>query len=81
MLALKLWPEESAASLRDEFLRELQLPNYKLYQATRNQNPIGFIQISLRQGYVEGSSFSSSTRYVEGINIEPEYRRQGIARN
>ncbi|MBN2794287.1 MAG: GNAT family N-acetyltransferase [Clostridia bacterium] len=40
---------------------------------------LGFIQLSLRHDYVEGSE-SSPVGYVEGIYVKDEHRRKGIAR-
>ena len=40
---------------------------------------LGFVDISIRQDYVEGSD-SSPVGYIEHIYVKPEYRRQGVAR-
>lgn len=39
---------------------------------------VGFIHITLRSDYVEGSE-QSPTAYVEAIFVKPEFRRKGIA--
>ncbi len=39
---------------------------------------IGFIHLSLRSDYVEGSEHSP-TAYIEAIYVRPEFRRKGIA--
>ena len=41
---------------------------------------IGFINLSIRIDYVEGSN-SSPVAYVEGIYVKPEYRNKGIAKS
>lgn len=39
---------------------------------------VGFIHLSIRHEYVEGSEFEI-TAYLEAIYIKPEYRKNGIA--
>jgi aminoglycoside 6'-N-acetyltransferase I len=38
----------------------------------------GFIHISIRNDYVEGSD-TDTTAYLEGIFVRPEYRNRGVA--
>ncbi len=44
-----------------------------------NNEYIGFINLSIRTDYVEGSN-SSPVGFVEGIYVKPEYRNKGIAK-
>jgi aminoglycoside 6'-N-acetyltransferase I len=46
---------------------------------TEESRPVGFAQCQLRSDYVEGTKLSP-VGYLEGIYVEPEYRRRGIAR-
>ena len=78
-LALKLWPENSWEHLRADFEELLQSENDMLYLAKSQQNYVGFIHLSIRTDYVEGSN-SSPVGYVEGIYVEQDYRNQGISR-
>lgn len=78
-LALKLWPENSWEDLRADFQDVLRSEKDMLYLAKFQQNYVGFIHLSLRIDYVEGSN-SSPVGYVEGIYVEQDYRNQGISR-
>ena len=40
--------------------------------------PAGFAQAQLRRDYVEGSS-TSPVGYLEGVYVEPDFRRRGFA--
>jgi aminoglycoside 6'-N-acetyltransferase I len=79
-LALALWPYETEQDMRALFLK--RIPSEKdqtmLCRDERGE-AIGFIDVSIREEYVEGSN-SSPIGYVEGIYVKPEYRLQGIAR-
>lgn len=70
----KLWPDTEA----EEFISERKkgsLPYEYLYYEGRK--PVGFISLSLRHDYVEGTT-SSPVAYLEGIYVEPEYRGKQI---
>lgn len=47
------------------------------YNATRS--PAGFAQASVRHDYVNGTS-TSPVVFLEGIYVEPSFRRAGLAR-
>lgn len=78
-LALKLWPVSDWNELRQEFLEFLNSPKDIVYVAVMDGAVVGFIHMSLRSDYVEGSQ-SSPVGYVEGIYVEEPYRRKGISR-
>ncbi|MDR6726346.1 aminoglycoside 6'-N-acetyltransferase I [Paenibacillus amylolyticus] len=78
-LALKLWPENSWQHLRADFEDVLQSEKDRLYLAKSQQSYVGFIHLSIRTDYVEGSN-SSPVGYVEGIYVEQECRNQGISK-
>jgi aminoglycoside 6'-N-acetyltransferase I len=79
-LALALWPYETAQDMRDLFLKRIPSKKDKTMLCRDEKgNPVAFIDLSIREEYVEGSS-SSPVGYVEGIYVKPEYRLQGIAR-
>lgn len=79
-LALKLWPEHEWTELRDEFEELLASKKDKVYLAAIEDSYIGFLHMSLRFDYVEGSS-SSPVGYVEGIYVDENHRNQGVSRN
>jgi hypothetical protein len=39
----RLWPNESASDLCQDFLQEIALPDFQLYLAFRDDKAIGFI--------------------------------------
>ncbi|MGG3529924.1 aminoglycoside 6'-N-acetyltransferase [Paenibacillus rhizolycopersici] len=78
-LALKLWPDHEWSELRGEFEDLLASEKDKVFLAAIDSNYIGFLHMSLRFDYVEGSS-SSPVGYVEGIYVDENHRNQGISR-
>lgn len=77
-LALKLWPDNDGITLRNEFEDLLQSDNDIVYLAVVDGKYIGFIHMSLRFNYVEGSN-SSPVGYIEGIYVEVDHRNKGIS--
>jgi aminoglycoside 6'-N-acetyltransferase I len=77
---LALWPEASAAEQRAYMAMALTHPerfvHFVVYQGTA---PLGFIEGSLRADYVNGTE-SSPVGFVEGVYVDPAWRRRGVAR-
>ena len=77
----QLWPHCS----RDEHLAEMTLliasPKSfaQFVEHDPSGNAVGFVEISLRHDYVNGTK-SSPVAFLEGIYVVPESRRRGIAR-
>ena len=70
----RLWPEEDPAELE----RELPGPPGTLgLVAEKEGRLIGFAEAAVRN-YAEGSAGPAA--YLEGIWVEPEHRRRGVAR-
>jgi aminoglycoside 6'-N-acetyltransferase I len=78
-LALKLWPEHAWRELRNELEDLLASEKDRIFLAVKEGDTIGFVHMSLRFDYVEGSS-SSPVGYVEGIYVDENYRNQGVSR-
>lgn len=78
-LALKLWPENDWNELHDEFDNLLISKKDKVYLAAIEDEVVGFIHMSLRVDYVEGST-TSPVGYIEAIYVEEKYRGKGISR-
>jgi aminoglycoside 6'-N-acetyltransferase I len=79
-LALALWPYETEQDMRELFLKRIPSKKDKtILCRDENAEVIAFIDLSIREEYVEGSN-SSPVGYVEGIYVRPEYRMKGIAR-
>lgn len=78
-LGLLLWPEHHFEELKEDFMELMKTNNNKFYLYYLDHDYIGFIHLSIRNDYVEGST-SSPVAYVEGIYVKPDFRRQGISR-
>jgi aminoglycoside 6'-N-acetyltransferase I len=73
----KLWPR--ARGLRAVFVKILKSPRERVFICWANGVAAGFVEVSMRRDYVEGSS-SSPTGYIEGVFVERRFRRSGVAR-
>lgn len=78
-MACSLWPDADSNELSLEMaaIPESFSEDCLLYQ-TDQGHYVAWIQLSLRHDYVEGSS-TSPVAYIEGIYVNPEYRRSGLA--
>ena len=77
-MALKLWPDFEQKELR-QLLKETTQSNTKaVWIAKANDHYAGFSIFSIRTDYVEGAE-KSPTGYLEGIFVEPNFRKNGIA--
>ena len=71
-----VYPDTSAEEMLIEF-QEGELPyEYGYY---RDEQLVGFVSLSIRNDYVEGTS-SNPVGYIEGIYVSEPYRKEGIAR-
>lgn len=77
-LSVQLWPGHSIGEMTEEFKALLQDPRCGIFLAFHGVRPVGFAQCQLRRDYVEGTG-SSPVGYLEGIFVEPAYRRKGLA--
>ena len=77
-LALKLWPDSLFSELSNEFGVILDSKKDKVFICNENKTTIAFAHFSLRSDYVEGTK-SSPVAYLEGIFVEEDYRKKGIA--
>lgn len=78
-LALKLWPENTWENLRTEFEELVASDKNACFLASVEGEYVGFIHVSLRHDYVEGSS-SRPVGYVEGIYVEEHFRHRGLGK-
>lgn len=78
-LALQLWPDNEFAELQQDFAELMRSGSHYVCAAVVKEQYIGFIHMSLRSDYVEGSQ-SSPVGYIEGIYVMEQYRQQGISR-
>lgn len=80
-LVRKLWPSFSSQDYKKIFKDIQDSPRQISFLCwTPEGKAIGFANISLRVDYVEGSN-SSPVGYLEGVYVEEEYRKKGIARS
>lgn len=75
-LALKLWPGHDRDEMHEELASIMEKPDAAFFLA---ENASGFAQCQLRYDYVEGTE-SSPVGYLEGIYVEENCRRKGLAR-
>ena len=78
-LAASLWPHHAPDELAREFSGMLTDGDVRLFLQCEGDVPVGFAQCQLRRDYVEGTS-TSPVGYLEGIYVEPGFRRRGLAR-
>jgi len=78
LLRQMLWPESSKEKHLQEIDEYLAHPKKcALLAFSADEVAIGFLEISLRNDYVEGAS-TSPVVYLEGIFVLVEYRNLGI---
>ncbi len=80
-LRSSLWPNCSTGQHLDEMNEHLANPaKYAQFIArAESGKAIGFAEASVRSDYVNGTN-SSPAAFLEGIFVEPRFRRCGIAR-
>ena len=80
-MGISLWPHNEVDELKIELLELLDSPNNVFYLAKSESHNkyVGFIHMSKRNDYVEGSD-STPVGFIEGIYVEPDYRKNGVAR-
>lgn len=77
----KLWTKIKKNELATHLRNACNSNNKKVVLAlTQEGEAVGFSIFSIRTDYVEGAT-SSPTGYLEGIYIESEFRKMGIAKN
>lgn len=77
--ALKLWPEHTWEQLYEEFKDLLLSEKDEVFLAKVEDVFVGFVHISIRHDYVEGSN-TSPVGYIEAIYVEKQYRKRGISK-
>lgn len=78
-MALDLWPDNTYEGLEAEVLDLMNGDKDIFFISVTNDIISGFIHMSIRTDYVEGSD-STPVGFVEGIYVKPEFRNKGIAR-
>ncbi|MBV8720762.1 MAG: GNAT family N-acetyltransferase [Candidatus Eremiobacteraeota bacterium] len=80
-LRCKLWPECDASVHREDARGLIARDSDALVVLARSDAGVvvGFAEAALRRDYVNGCS-TSPVAFLEGIYVEPEFRRQAVAR-
>ena len=75
-----LWPNDSVAEHREELVKALAAPErcVNLIARWNGGTAVGFAEASIRHDYVNGCH-TSPAGFLEGIYVDPHYRREGVA--
>lgn len=74
-----LWPDCTADEAFAEAQNMLSSENHQAFLAKAGSRDAGFVQLSLRSEFVEGTS-TSPVAYVEGIFVHEAFRREGVGK-
>lgn len=79
-LRSQLWPDADSAREIAQYFAAIPKRRGQVLVATDDSGTVcGFIELSVRHDWVEGST-SSPVAYVEGWFVHPDYRKQGIGK-
>ena len=78
-LRIALWPDEDAQQIAAEAPAMLARPDMLVLLALEGDAVIGFAEAAIRNDYVNGCE-TSPVAFVEGIYVEPQQRRRGVAK-
>ncbi len=73
-----LWPDEDAAEIARETPTILAREDYAVFGARAGERLIGMIEVGQRD--VGEGCTTSPVGYIEALWVEPDFRRQGVAR-
>ena len=77
-LAITLWPDSTLEEEENFFRKSVQDPAHTAFLLKVKNVPAGFVSLSLRTEYVEGTS-TKPVCYIEGIYVVPAFRKKGYA--
>lgn len=77
-MAIDLWPRNEFDELEAEFKKLLASEKDQVFIAVFDGLPIGFVHVSIRTDYVEGSH-TSPVGYIEGVYVCPEFRKKRVS--
>ncbi|OJV66513.1 MAG: GNAT family N-acetyltransferase [Clostridiales bacterium 38-18] len=78
-MAIDLWPENEFDELKASFEKLITSKKDRVFIAILEDLPIGFVHVSVRSDYVEGSS-STPVGYIEGVYVCPEFRKKRVSK-
>ena len=79
-LRSRLWPHASEAELWREMPDAIARGHFVRLAIAPNGSAVGFVEASKRVDYVNGTN-SSPVAFLEGLYVEPSWRRKGVARS
>lgn len=74
-----LYPNETETEVREFLEKSISSDREEIFLAIEAGEAVGFVLVSLRYEYVEGSK-SSPVGYVEAIYVKEKHRKGGVAR-
>ena len=77
-LATQLWTDTHFDEMSEHFEEVLLAEHPTAFLLLQDQKPIGFIELSVRQDYVEGAE-DMPVAYIEGIFVDNVFRKKGLA--
>jgi aminoglycoside 6'-N-acetyltransferase I len=79
-MGLELWPDHPEGELRAIFRELMASPKEEDFIGrTPDGNAVGFLNLSTRTDYVEGTE-TSPVGYIEGIFVKEHLRKSGVGR-
>jgi aminoglycoside 6'-N-acetyltransferase I len=78
-LRLRLWPEFPEQEHSRDMVDAIARRHFVRVALTQSGSAVGFVEASKRVDYVNGTS-SSPVAFLEGLYVEPAWRRKGVAR-
>ncbi|WP_430883250.1 aminoglycoside 6'-N-acetyltransferase [Fusibacter sp. JL216-2] len=78
-MGLNLWPDMDKIEFLEEIENAINSRTAPIFMYKKESGDhIGFIQLSIRNDYVEGTT-SSPVAYIEGLYVEAAHRKTGVA--
>ena len=77
-LAHMLWDDYTIGEATEDFKEEIEKGEDGHFLLKANDKYVGFLEISIRHDYVEGTD-SSPVGYIEGIFVKEGYRKMKLA--
>jgi aminoglycoside 6'-N-acetyltransferase I len=78
-LVLELWTECSYEEELENYQSIIDSPDEVCFLAKTQGYYIGFIHLTIRNDYVEGTA-NSPVAYIEGIYVKPNFQKRGVAK-
>jgi aminoglycoside 6'-N-acetyltransferase I len=81
LMGVALWPYHKKSEIEKEFSELFQSNKHTTFLCVdEHDKAIGFINLSLRYEHVQGAT-KSPVAYVEGIYVNPDFRKKGVAKD